>query len=473
VNVSDDDPAPTLAVVRPTTARVEPLLSTPFCEVLSQLLDHLSDGTPTREIARSVARAQLLASGGAVLMVCEDDRLLVNDDRVPTDTAQTLRRLMSVHRVRSLYVGRDVAERDILQLAALLNGPPRADGPSFADLWTRLGVWRITVQFFAPRADVIAPNALTPDGGDITAQLTAAIAADDPRGAFSALRAVFDSERRASDATRATQTSRFDALATTDALRVVVRLIPMGEPATAVGDPLRDLLARAGEVAAQALFAQLSAAPTAGERRAVFDVIVAVGVRSERFVTSLRHPQWYVVRNAAALLGALQVTDATETLVQTLVHPDGRVRVAIVDALGALGTELAQHALLLALSDATSEVRRAALHGLERCRAHIPASTLVEALDREDRPEMQLDLICAMYASTEKETHQGLVRFCARTLARGGPVAATLAALEVLARHRPTSLGTFLKHLEDHDDERVRAQVERLREMALQSFPVA
>ncbi|WP_411281102.1 HEAT repeat domain-containing protein [Gemmatimonas sp.] len=471
--MSDEDPAPTLALVPPAAVRVEPLPSAPFSQVLSQLLDQLSNGTPTREIGRSVARAQVLASGGAVLMVCEEDQLLVNDDPVPTDTAQTLRRMMSVHRVRSLYVGRDVAERDILQLAALLNGPPRADGPSFADLWTRLGVWRITVQFFTPRADVVALNTCASDGGDIAAQLTAAIAADDPRGAFSALRAVFDSERRATDPTSATQESRFDALASIDALRVVVRLIPMGEPATAVGDPLRDLLARAGELAVQALFAQLSAAPTAGERRAVFDVIVAVGVRSAQFVTSLRHPQWYVVRNAAALLGALRVTDATEALVQTLMHSDSRVRMAVVDALGCLGTELAQQALLLALSDATSEVRRTALHALEHCEARIPATILVAALDRENKPEVQMDLICAMYASTEKETHQGLVRFCARTLAHGGPVDPAIAALEVLARHRPTSLGTFLKHLEDLDDERVRAHVERLRGLALQSLSAA
>ena len=200
---------------------------------------------------------------------------------------------------------------------------------------------------------------------------------------------------------------------------------------------------------------------------------MAVGVRSKRFVTSLHHPQWYVVRNAAALLGALRVTEATEALVQTLMHPDCRVSIAIVDALGSLGTALAPQALLLTLSDATSEVRHAALHALVRLAVHMPPSALVAALDREDRPEVQRDLVSAMHACTEKETHQALAPFCARTLAHGGSVAAALSALEVLARHRPTSLATFLKHLEDHDDACVRAHVERLRELALQSHVAA
>lgn len=198
--------------------------------MLSQLLDQLSDGARTRAIARSVAQAKALASRGDVRMVCEADQLLVIDDRLPTDTVQTLRRMMTPHRVRSLYVGRNVAERDILQLAALMNGHPRANGPSFIDLWKRLGVWRITVQFSSSRADVDvdARSESAPDGGDSTIQLAAAIEADDPRGAFSALQAVFDDERRAIGAARTNQTTRFDALATADALRVVVRWVRWG-----------------------------------------------------------------------------------------------------------------------------------------------------------------------------------------------------------------------------------------------------
>ena len=137
---------------------------------------------------------------------------------------------------------------------------------------------------------------------------------------------------------------------------------------------------------------------------------------------------------------------------------------------------MAPQALLLTLSDAKLEVRHAALHALVRLDVHMPPSALVAALDREDRPEVQLDLASAMHACTEKETHQALVRFCARTLAHGGSVAAALSALsalEVLARHRPTSLATLLKHLEDHDDACVRAHVERLRELALQSHVAA
>ncbi|QJR37823.1 HEAT repeat domain-containing protein [Gemmatimonas groenlandica] len=459
------------AMMRRPGWRLEPKLSMPCCETLSQLLDLLAGGAPTSEIARAVARAQQLAAGGDILVVRDAATLTVNDTPAAPETVASLHRMLCEHSVCEVAIDRHVAERDLLQLAALLNGSARANGPSFVELWQRLGVWRITLQF-----DQSAGVAAERDDHTLATQwsrrLADAVDGDHPEAALAIMRAVLQAEQDAPEPTRAEAAARFDELATPAVLRLLGRLIPMGEPVRTPDNPLRAVFVRSGDRAATALFAQLSAAPTAGERRMVFDAIVAIGHSSPLFISSLHHSSWYVVRNAAALLGALPGTDTDHALVQTLRHPDTRVRVAVVQALGQLGTPLAGQALLLAMNDGSSDVRHAALQSLDAMKASLPSTLLTAALEREDREVVQLDLISALSGCTDHETMYALSRFCARVLARGGAVSAALAAIEVMVGHRASSVTNFLRFLDSHDDAGVRARVARLRARAEPSLPV-
>lgn len=470
--MSSDLVTPQRSTAHSTSGRLDPQLCAAFCDAFSALLDLLGAGAIAHDIARQVTRVKELADGSEIDIAFASDRMTANDTLIE-DRAHTLQRMLSEHGVRSLHIERMVEKRDLLQLAALLHGPVRPQGPSFAELWQRMGVWRIRAQFLSSTAIDVGVSAATPDRTPARMRLAEAIAANDPRGAFSVLHAALLAERDTASGEPSSPAGGFDTLATPDALRVVARLVSMGESVADPTDPLRELLARTGEAGANALFAMLSAAPSAAERRVVFDALVALGVHAPRFIGSLRHPQWYVVRNAAALIGALRMTEATEPLVQILIHSDVRVRLAVIDALGLLGTSLAKQALLLAMNDGVSDVRHAALQTLERLDVAIPSATVVAALDREDRAEVQIDLLRALYDSTDKETHQALIRFCARSLARGGSVLPSLAAMEVLARHRPSSIGTFLRHLEHHDDADVRSRVERVRDLMQQSSDAA
>jgi hypothetical protein len=458
------------SLIRPLGWRLESRFSAPCCETLSQLLELLARGAPTREIAATVVRAQQLAAGGDIVLVREADTLTINETPAQWSTVASLHRMLSEHHVGRVGIDRHVEQRDVLQFAALLNGPTRANGPSFADLWHRLGVWRITVHFDAP-ADGDERRTDSHDGAPPIEQcgqrMADAIAGDDPQSAFAVMRSLCHAEQEAPAAERDAASARFDRVATAEALRLLGRLIPMGEPVRAPDDPLRAILHRSGDRASATLFSQLTTAPTAGERRMMFDAIVAVGHASSLFVSSLRHPSWYVVRNAAALVGALRMVSADEALVQTLRHPDARVRVAVVDALARLPTPIAVRALMLAMNDRASEVRHAALHALEVTGAAIPSPLLTAALEKEDREIVQLELIFALATCSELETAHALSRFCARVLAHGGSITAALAALEVMVGHRASSATTFLKHLDAHDDARVRTQVARIRELAM------
>src|SRR5256885_16837938 len=64
-------------------------------------------------------------------------------------------------------------------------------------------------------------------------------------------------------------------------------------------------LQRAGAEAVEVLLDLLVAAPTMSERRGVFDALTQMTQGTEQLVHMLDHPEWFVVRNVAELVGGL------------------------------------------------------------------------------------------------------------------------------------------------------------------------
>ena len=96
---------------------------------------------------------------------------------------------------------------------------------------------------------------------------------------------------------------------------------------------------------------------------------------------------------ALRAVGELEVADVVPAARARLSHPAAEVRTAAVNALGRIGGDQAQNALILALADVDLGVRRQAIHflGERRVRAAVPP--LLEAYQK---PETRLDALMAL-----------------------------------------------------------------------------
>ena len=179
---------------------------------------------------------------------------------------------------------------------------------------------------------------------------------------------------------------------------------------------LLQLFARGGDAAAAILVKQLLTTDDALSRRAYFDGIVAMDVGSTKLFDALADSRWYVVRNAAALLGEMGVEHADDELLPLLKHADERIRIAVARALMRLRTTKAMQALHSVIDDANAEVRRlsAAAFGLSGATSgggvRPPAARLSVALERETDEDVALEMLAALGRLGSADAIQRLLR---------------------------------------------------------------
>ncbi len=179
--------------------------------------------------------------------------------------------------------------------------------------------------------------------------------------------------------------------------------------------PLLQLLARGGDVTVDALVHHLMTAQEPQARRAYFDSIIAMDLGSTALFDALRDARWFVVRNAAALLGEMGVEQADVAMLPLLTHTDDRIRIATARALLRLGTIKALHGLHGVVEDPNGEVRRisAAAYGLAGS-AHggmrPPAARLAMALERETDEDVALEMLASLGKLGSADAIQRLLR---------------------------------------------------------------
>lgn len=178
---------------------------------------------------------------------------------------------------------------------------------------------------------------------------------------------------------------------------------------------LLKLFSRAGDVGASILVDHLLATDDAMSRRAYFDSIVAMNVGSTQLFAALTDSRWYVVRNAAALLGEMGVSHADEHLMALLKNADDRIRIAVARALMRLRTTKALHALHSVIDDTNSEVRRLSavafgLSGSSHANIRPPAARLSAALDKEVDEDAALEMMAALGRLGSADAVQRLLR---------------------------------------------------------------
>lgn len=148
------------------------------------------------------------------------------------------------------------------------------------------------------------------------------------------------------------------------------------------------LLKLAGDRAVLRLFQRLSDEADRIRRIFLLQVLVDLGdAVTGAMGRNISDPKWFVVRNAVFVLGKVASETAVDMLVQVQGHAEARVRLEVVRALGAIGGEKAENAVLALLADEDASVAEQAADCLSRFE---PARALprLRALLTEERKSL-------------------------------------------------------------------------------------
>jgi hypothetical protein len=156
------------------------------------------------------------------------------------------------------------------------------------------------------------------------------------------------------------------------------------------------ILARAGDVGAEALIDQLVNSDNTAERKAYRTALAQCPAAVPALLHLLHDERWYVVRNAVELLGELAPPDAEGAMANLLTHGEPRVRRSAAAALAKVGTPRAVLALLQAVPDSSPDVRKQVAIGLGAVRNPRAVPWLIEALDKEQDPDVQGAMLAAL-----------------------------------------------------------------------------
>lgn len=264
----------------------------------------------------------------------------------------------------------------------------------------------------------------------------------------------------ASDDLRAVWTATFDQLVSTSTLSLVAQLLQSSEIAR---DEVLEVLQRAGDAGAGALIARLIAETGRLERRALFDAIVEMHLGTPLLLRSLSHPMWYVVRNAASLLGAMKAPDVEAALAHVLIHSDERVRLAATTALSRIATPAACAALAGAMKDKSATVRHRAFRNLRKIAGkNINAAAVGDALELERNDDMQHEMLRALVSSNSPDAVQRLVKLCSPSARGVYSSDVRIAMLEALVRLRPSAAMPLLRMAGEDRDFAVRTRAREL-----------
>ncbi|MGZ8379597.1 MAG: HEAT repeat domain-containing protein [Gemmatirosa sp.] len=438
-----------------------------------------------RETLRLLAAA---ARERGVRWQCDGARLLVDDVPVASAAAEALVERFAAHGVHRLSVRQHATAVELLQCARLLSEPAAPDTfdarVASARLW-QVAIARADDEDAAdsalgpaiPEHAAIAPHlfrlrgARTPDAMQGAVESAAALeglgrqheAARHARAYAAVLVGLVRAEREAEgDAVRAACGRAIDAIATPTALRLVAGLLPsVAEHPTAHAAHL-EALGRCGQPAGAALIAFLMAADAMQERRIYYDAIVQLRLGISILIGALAHPQWYIVRNAAGLLGDMGAAPADKALARLLDHPDERAREAAIAALAKLDTRTARLALQQLLQDRSPSVRLYAVKAFASNREARIAAPLAVALDTEEDGDVQLGLLAGLGQLGTPDAVEKLMRAALPSDMRPRPAVFRIAALEALVVARGAAAQSTVQALLGDAEPAVREAAERL-----------
>jgi hypothetical protein len=229
-------------------------------------------------------------------------------------------------------------------------------------------------------------------------------------------------------------------------------------------EQILSLLGRWGQDGTDALIDELTVAETLAERRRLFDALVTLRAATSSLLHMLQDKRWFVLRNAAELLGELPSPEAEAPLAKLLKHADERVRRAAAVSLGKIGTGNAFAALRAALRDESTELRLVAATALGAWKRATSSHSLVVALEGEEDGDVQLQIITTLgrVGTPDAVERLALLAEPGGTLFNRKAAAMRLAAVEALGEAGTPAAIEALGALRDDKDPEVRDAARRL-----------
>ncbi|MDH3498052.1 MAG: HEAT repeat domain-containing protein [Gemmatimonadota bacterium] len=467
----------------------------------------------TDEHKRGLRKLVALTTISAVALRLTDGQLTAEGKPVAATLPgiRTLITQMDAHGVEEIRIGRNAAAADLLHLlralAVSLGG--YAEGEDIADRMRASQATSVTVLTVHP--EMIPPGgrplSVTEafDAGEREEALAEATAGTGPTTPLDTALASLALDPSAPDVLDLlTHVGRLvhaelDAGRPSGALRAVGELVrleaalPDGSPRNSFGIALKRLLRRGmlqvaadrtrvpddrdlavaalqrgGSEATDVLLERLVQAQTLPERRHYFDLLRQTSEGVRHVTLMLGHPEWFVVRNVADLLGELRVREAVPALARALRHRDSRVRRSAAFALARIGTAETVESLASVLRDDNVELRMtvagAAIgHDLEGL-----APALVLALEKERHAQAIVEYCRALGRLGSAPAVQALVQTAQPTgwrfwRRRPGARLAAIEGLKIAAG--PTAIGALEALLQDRDPYVRRAAREALEDL--------
>jgi HEAT repeat protein len=435
-----------------------------YAAALAMLLTQLRQNAPIAEILTSVQRLCALARVGSVRLT--RDLFAEHPHEGVAEAVAVLHDAMAGLDLARIDIDSTTTDTEFIKLGGLLNLEHDPSGEALREAARDLGLWNIRLWFEGDNVPtggvpVSAAQTRNDSAADVAARGAAA------RGA--AVAAVESGELEdalARQDARATcrilydamHTSAFATGATREALHLVVEALVTEQ---AELNTVQAVLEHARETGARTVFTHLMAAPDVHERRLLFDVAAALPDIVPVAREHISNGTWYVVRNAAALLGESKQPAAVDDLTRLLKHSDARVRMAAVVALGKIGGQTAMTRLESVLFDPSVDVRNRALSIVFSAPdSDATAPPRVTVHEEELTLEYQLEMITAL-----AHVHTARARSRLAELARQDSHAldvlqVRLAAVGALvAGHRPAA-DAILAGLRDDPSALIRERVQ-------------
>jgi hypothetical protein len=468
---------------------MEPQLA--FARIFARLIGLLRHPGSTIDEVKETLRFCVAHSRERTIVFRLDDwKLSIDGETVPAAGTgfDELAGQLQAHGVEELTIRQFASAPELIKLVRLLAEERDADPQTFAGKIAAAKLWNVdaTAKGAAEPPFAAAP-APTPDHLKLSHHLARVRQAVVPLDATLALQELqelaeqFVAEGNAEavaellvglwraeqvateDAVRIPCAKAIDKLARPALTRLVAQILP-GLLATGRQKDYadhRDALGRCGNPGAAALLAHLMASDTFEERRVFYNAIVELRTGIPMLIDALGHPQWYIVRNAASLLGEMREPMADQALARLLEHRDERVREAAAAALSRIDTSTARIALQRMLQDRSPRVR---LHAAGAF-ASSPAKTatpLATALESESDADVQIGIIHALGRLGTPDAVQKLVRAVMPSHLRPRPVSFRIAALEALTAARGASAMATLRSLLTDTEPAIREAAQRL-----------
>jgi HEAT repeat protein len=231
------------------------------------------------------------------------------------------------------------------------------------------------------------------------------------------------------------------------------------------------LMRRAGKQGTKILLDLLIEAPSQAERLAYLKALRSTEEGADVIASLLSHHEWYVVRNAADLVGEMRIADAVPALARAAANPEPRVRRAIGVALARIGTADTALPLRKLVTDPDPQVRLSVVKEVGGRALSGLAMPLVSAAGAELDP----DVLAEYYRALGRIGTPDAVAALVQAAQEGGgllsrkPLGPRLAAIEGLGSAGGPSAVAVLRELAQSRSNDVRAVAVAALERALKA----